>query len=133
MRIASALFAAIFALGAVVQFNDPDPVVWILGYGIAAGFSLAGAFGRPHRLANCVAAIVFGLWFLSLAASLSGAPQEAFTSFQMQAVSHEEPREAVGLALLSAWSVALAVWAGRMKALPSQASKGAADDSAGRG
>jgi hypothetical protein len=113
MRIASGCFAAIFLLGAVVQLNDPDPFVWILGYAVAAGLSVAAALGRPLRIAIAVAALVYGLWFLSLAASLIGAPQEAFTSFQMQAESHEEPREAIGLVLLSGWSVVLFVWAGR--------------------
>jgi hypothetical protein len=113
MRIASGLFAGIFAIGAIVQLNDPDPLLWILGYAVASVLSIAGALGRPHRVANALAAIVFGLWFLSLATSLAGAPQEAFTSFEMQADSHEEPREAVGLLLLCGWSAAMAVWAGR--------------------
>jgi len=129
MRIASGVFVALFALGAIVQVNDPDPIVWILGYATASLLSLAAAFGKPHRVANAVAAIVFGLWFLSLAASLVGAPQEAFTSFQMQAESHEEPREAAGLALLSGWSVALAIWAGRKGALETQARPAAMADS----
>jgi hypothetical protein len=116
MRIASAIFAAVFLLGAVVQVNDPDPFVWILGYAVAAGLSVSAALGRPHRIANAVAAVVFGLWFLSLASSLVGAPQEAFTSFEMQASAHEEPREAAGLALLAGWSAALSVWAGKKNA-----------------
>jgi len=116
MRVASAVFAAVFVVGALVQVNDPDPVLWMLGYVTAAVLSLAAAFGRPHRIANAVAAIAFGLWFLSLASSLAGAPREAFTSFQMQAEVHEEPREAVGLLLLAGWSAALAVWATRKDA-----------------
>lgn len=129
MRIASGIFVALFALGAIVQVNDPDPFVWILGYATASLLSLAAAFGRPHRIANMIAAIVFGIWFTSLATSLAGAPQEAFTSFRMQAESHEEPREAAGLALLSCWSVALAIWAGRKDALDAQLQADATADS----
>ena len=110
MRIASGVFAAVFLLGAVVQLNDPDPFLWILAYAISAALSLAGAFGRPYGIASAVAAAVYGIWFLTLAATLFGAPGEAFTSFRMQAETHEEPREAVGLILLSGWNAALFLW-----------------------
>jgi len=116
VRVAAGVFAGIFLLGAIVQWNDPDPAIWILGYGVAAGLSLAACLGRPSRVACSIAAIVFALWFVSLAPSLRGAPEAAFTSFQMQASSHEEPREAVGLALLSGWNLVLAIWAGRRTA-----------------
>lgn len=116
MRVAAGVFAGIFLLGAIVQWNDPDPAVWILGYSVAAGLSLAACLGRPSRLACAIAAGVFAVWFVSLAPSLRGAPEAAFSSFQMQASSHEEPREAAGLALLSGWNLALAIWAGRRTA-----------------
>ena len=111
MKLASILFAGLFALGAAVQWNDPDPLVWMLGYGAAACLSLATAFGRPFFAANLAATLVFTIWFLSLASSLVGAPSEAFTSFKMHERSHEEPREAGGLALLAGWSGVLAVHA----------------------
>ncbi len=129
MRVASAAFAVLFAIGAIVQLNDPDPFLWILGYATATVLSLAAAFGRPHRIANAVAAIVFGLWFASLASTLVGAPRDAFTSFEMRHVAHEEPREAGGLALLTGWSAALAVWAGRRKEPGAQAAARATTDS----
>ena len=112
MRVAAGIFAAVFLLGAAVQWNDPDPFVWIAGYLAAAGLSLAACLGRRWRVACGVAAGVYGLWFLTLASSLPDAPEEAFTSFRMQSTSHEEPREAVGLALMAVWNGALAVWAG---------------------
>ncbi|MCP4907831.1 MAG: hypothetical protein GY910_22900 [bacterium] len=128
MRVAAGFFVALFVVGALVQLNDPDPIPWIAGYAIASVLSLAAALGRPHRIANAVAAILFGIWFVSLAPSLIGAPQEAFTSFEMQAVFHEEPREAGGLALLSSWSAALAYWAGRRETSERQDSAWAGAD-----
>ena len=113
MKIGSFLFAGLFALGAAVQWNDPDPALWMLGYGTGAILSLASAFGRYNFIPNAAASVFFGIWFVSLASSLLGAPQEAFTSFKMQAESHEEPREAAGLALLAGWSVVLATQARR--------------------
>ena len=113
MRVAAGIFAVVFALGAVVQWNDPDPLLWIVGYATGAILSLAAAFGRPLYRSHLAASIAFGLWFLSLAPSLVGAPSEAFTSFEMTAGSHEEPREAGGLALLSGWNAVLAFSARR--------------------
>jgi len=109
MRIFASLFAGLFLVGAVVQWNDPDPYVWIAAYAFASSLSVAALLGHVVILPNAVAAAVFGVWFATIAASLMGAPSEAFKSFEMQAASHEEPREAVGLVLLSGWSATLAI------------------------
>jgi hypothetical protein len=115
MRIFASLFAFLFLVGAIVQWNDPDPYLWIAAYVVASSLSVAALLGHVVILPNAVAAIVFGVWFVSIAASLLGAPSEAFTSFKMQAASHEEPREAVGLVLLSGWSATLAIKGVRVK------------------
>ena len=113
MRAFSGLFTAVFLLAAWVQLNDPDPLLWIVGYLVAAIISGAAAFGRVSVVPATIAAIAFSIWFLSLAPTLFSAEPEAFTSFQMKAATHEEPREAIGLALCAAWCAALAVWAAR--------------------
>ena len=128
MRIGSTLMSVLFALGAAVQWNDPDPLLWIAAYLVGMGLSVLGALGRPHGLASLLAALVLGVSFLVISPSLLGAPEEAFTSVKMQAVDHEEPREAVGLALLSGWSFALAYWAaGRARASRDVGDTGAQD------
>jgi hypothetical protein len=96
-----------------VQWNDPDPLAWILAYLVAAGLSLGAALGRLSVLPAASAAAIFFFWFLTLAPSLVGAEPGAFTSFQMQASSHEEPREAIGLLLAAGWCGVLAWWATR--------------------
>lgn len=109
MRWLDGIFALLFLLAVAVQWNDPDPALWMVGYGVAAGLSLAGYFGRFPVFPNLLAGLGFALWFLSLAGSLAGAPVAAFTSFEMRAASHEEPREAVGLLLAAGWTFALAL------------------------
>ena len=109
MRVLSGFCAGIFLLSAAVQWNDPDPLVWITGYLVAAGLSLAACSGRIPVLPNALAAVVFGLWFLSLAGTIPGAPSEAFTSFEMRAPAHEQPREAVGLLICAVWTGYLAI------------------------
>lgn len=108
MRWLDAIFFLLFLLAVAVQYNDPDPALWMAGYGVAAGLSLAAWLGRFPVLPNLLAGIGFTLWFLSLAATLPGAPLEAFTTFKMTAASHEEPREAIGLLLAAAWTLGLA-------------------------
>lgn len=111
MRTLCGVFVAIFLLSAAVQWNDPDPLLWIAGYLIAAALSAAAFVGRIPVVPNVCAAVVFALWFLSLAGSLPDAPSEAFTSFEMVAPDHERPREAVGLLICAAWTSFLA-WRG---------------------
>ncbi len=109
MRILCFFFGGLFLIGAGVQWNDPDPLAWVVAYLVGAGLSFhAGSGGRAFA-ANAIAALAFGVWFATLAATIPGAPEEAFTSFEMRERSHEEPREAVGLLLLAGWSAVLAV------------------------
>ena len=116
MRWFDGLFVLLFVFAAAVQYNDPDPVVWITGYLTAAALSWLAFRGRLLVVPNAVAALVFLAWFLTLAGTLPGAPKEAFTSFHMQAASHEEPREAIGLLLCVVWTAGIAGrgwWRGR--------------------
>ena len=49
MKIAYWTFAILFALFAIVQYNDPDPIQWILLYGgVAVHFGMA-ATGKLYR------------------------------------------------------------------------------------
>ncbi len=45
-RIVAGIFCAVFLLSAAVQYNDPDPWIWIIGYLFPAGLACAAAFGR---------------------------------------------------------------------------------------
>jgi len=112
MRILSGVMSALFLYAAVVQWNDPDPILWTVGYLVACGLSAAAAAGRTLWIPSLVAASLFLVWFLTLAPSLIGADAAAFQSLEMKAASHEEPREAIGLLLCAAWTAYLA-WRGR--------------------
>ena len=115
MQSVSLVFVGLFALGAVVQWNDPDPLGWIVAYLVGAALSLAAALGRWWAWPKTLAAGVYLVAFVSLAPTLGSAPSEAFTSVQMRSLDHEEPREAVGLGLLTLWTGALAASAWRRR------------------
>jgi hypothetical protein len=107
-RVVCLFLGALFAFGALVQWNDPDPLVWMVAYGFAAGLAAAGARGVFWPRTTAAFALLMACGLCLLAPSLLTAPPEAFASFQMEAPSHEEPREAVGLALISIWNGYLA-------------------------
>ena len=121
MRIAAGIMCAVFVLSAIVQLNDPDPLLWIVLYGAAALLAGAAATGRIPFWPNAVATAVFVVltfWWLP---SLSDARSQAFTEFKMVDQSDEEPRETVGLAVCAGWSAVQAAYAWRRRAAPANA------------
>lgn len=59
MKILNLLLAVVFLLFAFVQVNDPDPVVWILIYGLMAVACVMAAFQRYYPLAHVVLLVVY--------------------------------------------------------------------------
>ncbi len=103
-RAAAAAMCGLFLLSVAVQWNDPDPWLWMPIYGLAALLAGQGAAGRvplaPNALALALYLVLFALW----TPSLVSARHEAFETWHMQAPGDEEPREAGGLALCALWS-----------------------------
>jgi len=109
---------ALFGLSAAVQWNDPDPWLWMPLYGLAAGLAGLGAAGRLPLRPNAAALALFTLLFVLWAPTLAGARAAAFTSFEMRSAVDEAPREALGLGLCAAWSAVqtAAAWRARRPA-----------------
>lgn len=108
-RLPSAFFAILFSGAAILQFNDPNPALWVAAYASAAGLATAAAFGRVHFWPSALSASLFALWALTLLPALLASESAAFTSFRMQSPSHEESREAVGLLLCAGYAAWLAL------------------------
>ncbi len=51
------LLLAVFAASAIVQYNDPDPLLWIAAYGLAAVAAGRAVFGRYDRSVIVLAAL----------------------------------------------------------------------------
>jgi peptidoglycan/LPS O-acetylase OafA/YrhL len=93
LKIAAAVFALLFIVSALVQYNDPDPYLWYFIYGMAAVISLMYILDRlPFWVAliagiACLAGVIF-TW-----------PQqfEGVTIGQGDIKNIEEGREALGL------------------------------------
>jgi len=112
-RIINGFFLFIFLLSAAVQFNDPDPLGWVLIYLIAAAMCLtANSSKRALRLGMPCALLALSVGLaISIAYRLENLSwQELTASLQMQNQSVEEAREAGGLLIISFWAGALLLW-----------------------
>ena len=109
--VANWVMTAAFLFSVVVQYNDPDPVRWMLIYGLAA---LACVLKLLHRL-RCYLPVAVGAaelgWAASLAPHVIGKTTfgEMFQSFDMINTVVEEARELGGLLIVAAWMVVLVV------------------------
>ena len=100
-----------FAAAALLQYNDPDPVRWVLVYGAAAVLSgvaaWRGAVPFPAAVGLAVIALV---WALALAVRVPGVGVYAHVldRWRMQSTGVEEAREALGLLLVAGGAAVIA-------------------------
>jgi len=58
MKILHALLALLFLVFALVQFNDPDPLLWVCMYLLVATVPALALFGRLNKWVLLVAVLV---------------------------------------------------------------------------
>ncbi|SDE79411.1 Transmembrane family 220, helix [Pricia antarctica] len=96
-KIFAVIFAVLFVWAVVLQYNDPDALLWYVIYGLAALGSVVFTFGRLNLMIAtllCVTYLVGG--FLSW--------PETFEGFEIGAgdiVNVERGREACGLLIVA--------------------------------
>lgn len=104
---AAAGAAVLFFLFAVVQYNDPDPLLWIMLYGLTAGLSALYAinqFPQTVTLVVCLAALGVTVYL-------------ALRVLGQQPIFDEEGREMFGGVLVAGWLGAL-LWQARRPVAP---------------
>jgi len=110
LKIANIIAVLLFLYAAVVQYNDPDPFLWIAIYVGVAGLSAAGIFERYWPVPSAVLATL----------CLAGSAYLAFRVLGKQSlIDSEEGREMLGLLIVGIWSGILFV-TGRGKGKSSQ-------------
>ena len=114
MAILNYLMMAAFILSVAVQFNDPDPLPWMLMYGLAAGACLLFAMGRMHPLVSGVPGTIALLWaFILMPGVLSSSEtltlDAVFGTTEMINERVEVVREIGGLLITAAWMVVLSI------------------------
>ena len=122
MRIVNLIFAALFIFGAIVQFNDPDPLAWVAIYLAAAGACLWSIRHPKNHFPAMAVAIVSVVWAGLLAPKVFGVTGfgEMFESWEMKDMSVEYSREMYGLVFIALWMITLAIRAFRMRVTPAE-------------
>lgn len=119
-NIANYIFMSIFLLSAAVQYNDQDPLLWILVYGGAAIICLLWNLDRLHWAVPAVAGLAVFIWSASLFPGFWGLVtfSDLFASVGMKSQLVEEAREAVGLLIIFFWMLVLSILSFRMSRSP---------------
>lgn len=105
MRIVNLVFLALFVLSVVVQYNDPDPLRWMLMYGGAAAACIIAMYRPVPRLLTSTVAVLAVVWIALLMPRVLGQVSlgEMFREAGMATMAIEEGREAIGLLLVALW------------------------------
>ncbi len=101
----NSLFSAAFLLSALVQWNDPDPALWMLYYFSAFVCSIC-AFRRLPIYPALLTLVVGAIWGVVLLLNLAVtdvAMVEVLTSLTMSSDEVEEAREIGGLLIVVIW------------------------------
>lgn len=104
VRISSLVMTGLFLFAALVQYNDPDPVGWIILYSAAAGCSFL--FWKRTDVRKPALAIIAAAWalFLIMVDRPDLPPtDQIFSQYPMSGEDAEIVREIGGLTLVSLW------------------------------
>ena len=117
--IANVVMLHAFVFSVIVQFNDPDPVLWAAIYAAAAVVCLIELPRRTHPAIPAVLAGVGLAWAATIAPRVVGkVPFSAmFAEFEMANTGIEESREMYGLVFIALWMIAIAIAASRRRSI----------------
>ncbi|MBM4244687.1 MAG: hypothetical protein FJ148_12840 [Deltaproteobacteria bacterium] len=105
-----------FAYAVAMQYNDPDPIVWMSLYGICAFASLAALAGRLSMRWIALASLPHIVYGLMLSPYLLRTSAHAFQTMGMKNDLDELVREAWGAVICVAWMAGLFLYARRLAA-----------------
>ena len=108
-RLFSILMTGLFVFAAVVQYNDPDPWLWIGVYLSVALISAAALPGWNIRIFSGLLCVALFSGVVILSDRFSDTSLQAFTSVGMDSIVEEEVRELWGLLIALLWTLTLFV------------------------
>jgi hypothetical protein len=105
LRVANWVMTAAFLFSVAVQYNDPDPIRWMLVYGLAALACVLELWGRLIWYFPAALGVLALVWAASIAPRVIGKTTfgDMFQSFHMINPVVEEAREMGGLLIVAAW------------------------------
>jgi hypothetical protein len=104
------LFALMFLFSVIVQYNDPDPLLWMCIYGAAALACVLALRRTRSWLLPAAVALLALVWAATLAPHVGGVrPADMFAEFEMQDEAIELAREMFGLLIVAGWMLVLVI------------------------
>ena len=115
---ANAVMLLAFVFSVVVQFNDPDPLLWAAIYAAAAVVCVIELRRRTNPLVPAAIATAAAIWAATIAPRVLGKVRfsSMFAEFEMANTGIEESREMYGLLFIALWMIAVAIAAWRRRA-----------------
>lgn len=118
MKIFNYLFFVLFTISAVLQYNDPDPLLWIAIYGFAALICLQNAISRAPKYLMWAAMLSYFVGMVILFPGVLAWAQSGYDniaqSMKAEKAYIEETREFFGL-LIAFVVVGVNVWVRRTR------------------
>src|SRR5215510_4869999 len=110
MKILNILMTMVFLFSVIVQYNDPDPLVWMAIYGIAGAACVLEILKRGKWIFPAAICLVSLVWAISLA--WTGWDHVSFGElvsgpYRMKDERIEIAREVVGLLIVALWMAIL--------------------------
>jgi|GEM_PF-5587330 len=105
LRATALIFAIMFGLMGWLQIDDPDNLIWLGAYAVAAIVALLVVFGVPSRIPLIILIIGFSIWSFTLSDGLSTwlsnhSADYIFAEDSTQYDYMERSRECLGLAVV---------------------------------
>ena len=102
MKIVNAILTILFIVFAVVQLNDPDPLMWVLMYGAIALISAFAFLGKYNKIVLITGMIISFIWAITLSPGVydwfaNHKTDEIFESMAPNKIFIETARECFGL------------------------------------
>lgn len=109
LTIFNTLFLLAYLLSAMVQFNDPDALPWIIIYLAAAGMCVMQYRTLSPRWLPAALLCICAVWIAFLLPAIIGQVSltEIFESVSMRTRAVEEAREIGGLSIVATWAAVL--------------------------
>lgn len=101
------VMAALFAICVALQYNDPDPIRWMLIYGAAMVVSILMPMKRDAAKLGLVVALIALVWAAMLILGIYDKVtlSDVFLKMSEKGGAVEEEREAGGLLIEGVWLV----------------------------
>ena len=111
-KTVNGLMQFVFLASAVVQYNDPDPLLWVvvyLGAWLACCLWHMGRLGRKASAGVCLLAVLASV-LVDWSAPADAQFLMAMGDWQMSEAGSELLRESGGLAVIGLWMAVLCAW-----------------------